>query len=157
MNNFSNREIAIMIWSGILFILLLGKSDIRKSCWEFLTFFLSKIPLVGSFIIACQVFSLLVSYMLYFTNTVHLFNSKEAVMWFLFVGIPITYSSYENMQQDNQFLLKQIISNLKFIVLVEFFINFYVLPLLIEILLFPIITILYIFHMKKRLQEIVIY
>ncbi len=155
----NNREIAIGIWLLATFIISLSKRNIRSSLQNFLGAFFSKtsvfilllmIAYLSSIVFALKLFSLWNIYLL-----------KDTIIWFVFVGAPISYSifaSHDNEKVFSGFL----IDNLRFTVLVEFLVNSYTFPLLGELILVPVVTIIFmilgytsVFRENKNVEDLI--
>jgi len=65
---------------------------------------------------------------------------KDSILWFIFSGVIATSNSI-HCKSSEELFSKHIISNLKFTLIFEFLVNFYVFPLFIEILIIPIVFI----------------
>ncbi len=63
---------------------------------------------------------------------------KDSILWFIFSGIIATTNSIHS-KNSKELFKKHIVVNLKVTLIIEFLINFYVFPLIIEILIIPII------------------
>ncbi|MGB5217346.1 MAG: hypothetical protein WBN66_03510 [Smithella sp.] len=64
---------------------------------------------------------------------------KETILWILFTGVAMLFQLAN--QRNNNSIKRVLKNNLKLIILLEFIVNGYTFPLVIEIILFPIIII----------------
>jgi hypothetical protein len=87
-------------------------------------------------------------YLCYFLAFIYLFqylkwwgiNSlKDTIIWFIFSGLPIGGIVATNTLESD-FWRNQILKNLKLIVFIDFIINFFNFSLIVELIIFPVIT-----------------
>lgn len=139
MDIFTSREIAIIFWIVIFFVALLFIKQIRTS-------------ILG--IIKSAPYSVLLAYFLlfliYFSSFIYCFydlgwwdlsNLKDTIIWFVFSGLPIGFSVAQNTF-DNSFWKSLVLKNIKLVVLVEFLIDTFTFPLIVEIIMIPIVTVI---------------
>lgn len=136
---FSTREIAIIIWTLIITVYALSMKQTRASVINIIKIIL-KIKLFLSIFFYLFYFSTIV-YFLYHLKWWDLTNLKDAVIWFIFSGLPIEFDvATKNLGRD--FWKNLILNNLKLMVLVEFIINSFTFSLVIEFFLIPFIVII---------------
>ncbi len=135
----SNREIATIIWFSLFFVYFLSKKKLRSFIPKILKIILRVDFLL--FFYSYFAFLFLVTSLLYYFNLWDIIFLKESIIWFIFSGLPIGVSVATNMVNSN-FWKKLVIDNLKLLVLVEFIINSFVFPLIIELFLLPFIVII---------------
>jgi hypothetical protein len=137
MNLFNNREIATAIWLFVIFILMLFKRGIRKSILDvFKAFFEIKILTSIFFMIA---YTIVIVIVLYQINLWNISLLKDTVVWFCFIGIPISFYSVTSKTDQNLFR-KIIVYNIKIVIIIEFIVNTYTFSLVGELVLIPVVT-----------------
>jgi len=131
---FSTRELALLIW-GLAFLILISLSrHIRQGIFGLLNDFFSKQLL--------RPFLLLVTYTLltlYVLSQIGLWDkslTKDTVFWFFTVAI-FTFFTI-NKAEDLGFFKEIIVDSIKWIVVIEFLVNFYTFSLSTELILVPI-------------------
>lgn len=147
---FNNREIASGIWLIIIFIFMIRKKDIRYSLKRLLKTFFNKKILV-SFIFMFISTSIIVLF-LYYINFWDISLLKDTIIWFLFSGIVTCVNAITSRSDKNQ-LKKIIYENLKVLILIEFIINYYTFPLIIELIVMPIITLIFLLDVFTNNKE----
>lgn len=140
MGIFNNREIASGIWLLIIFIFMIRKKDIRHSLKRFFKTLFNKKILI-SFIFMFISTAIIVLF-LYHINFWDISLLKDTIIWFLFSGI-VTCVNAITSRSDKNKLKKIIYENLKVLILIEFIINYYTFPLIIELIVMPIITVIF--------------
>ncbi|WP_288070326.1 hypothetical protein V7O61_06220 [Methanolobus sp. WCC1] len=146
----SNREIATIIWFTLFFAYLVSQKNLRQHIHliiknalktKLLLYFLSYLVFIVSIII-----------ILYNFNFWEVTYLKDTIIWFIFSGLPLGAFVITN-KIDNGFWKKLLIENLKLIVIVEFIINSFVFPLIIELFLLPFIVIVVVFNTYAQYYE----
>ncbi len=133
---FSTREIALFIWIIVFVFLISLKQNVRKSIGGLFKAFFSK-HIFRAFVI-------LITYILltlYLLNLIGLWDktlTKDTTFWFFTVAI-VTFFKV-NEAKDFRFFKEIIIDSIKWIVVIEFLINFYTFGLWTELILVPIIV-----------------
>ncbi len=135
-NLLSNREKAVIIWVFLFFIWALLKQDFRQSLLNLLkTFFKKKI--IGVVLLM----AFYVSTFIYLLKEIGFWDKsliKESVIWFFGTGFIMLMNSNE-ATHDIGYFKKSITNNIKFVLIMEFIINFYSFNIWIEIIIFPIL------------------
>jgi hypothetical protein len=133
-----NREIAILIWLGVLIIWALSQKRIRKSIKPLLRSFTQK-----KIFISTTLMLLYITAIIYFFSQINFWDVSllfDTIIWI----IGVAFATYININhiRDEGFLRKVIFDNIKFAVIVEFVTNLYVFDLFIELILVPIMVFL---------------
>jgi len=81
-------------------------------------------------------------FVLYFVNIWNISFLKDTIIWFLFSGI-VTCVNAITSRSDKNKLKKIIYENLKALILIEFIVNYYTFPLIIELIVMPIIILIF--------------
>lgn len=133
---FSTRELALLIW-GLVFLILISLSqNIRQGIFGLLRVFFSK-HLIRPFLLLVG-YTLLTIFLL---NQIGLWDkslTKDTVFWFFTVAM-VAFITI-NKAEDLVFFKEIIVDSIKWIVVIEFLINFYTFSLLTELTLVPIIV-----------------
>lgn len=139
---FNNRELAIAFWLIVIsvYILSSGKmADARKAFRSLVSvFFVSQI---------ISVLILMIIYMgaiVYALSEIDLWNFeqiKNTVFWCASVGFMSLFKLEAN-KKDKSFFKHSVINNLKLLAIIQFVVGVYTFPLLVEIILAPILTVI---------------
>lgn len=136
-SNFSNREIAIGLWLLVLLIIAFSKIDIRESLKDFIKIFFSNklifFHITMLFYVSISVFVLI---KVRFWEARFL---KDTIIWYVFIAIASVIRSV-GKAKDIQYFKNLIKDNFKIVIILEYIINLYNFPLLIELISIPIIT-----------------
>lgn len=131
---FSTREIALFIWIIVFVVLISLKQSVRKSI----------LGLFRAFFSLFRIFAILTIYVLvilYLLNLIGLWDkslTKDTAFWFFTVAM-VTFFKI-NEAKDFKFFKEIILDSVKWIVVIEFLINFYTFGLWTELILVPIIV-----------------
>lgn len=134
-----NRELALLFWMGAAFLWVLWKPAVRRSIGGVLKPFSAK-PIVASIL-------LMVAYVyfeVWLLNAVGIWASNQliaTIIWAVTTAAVMLFN-INTIVEDEHFFRKTVKENFKLAVLVDFFVNFYALPLVIEIVLLPFATLL---------------
>jgi hypothetical protein len=135
---YNNRELAITIWSIILFASAALHNKVRKSFVEILKALLHlKIMAV---LAAMLIYMFALIFILFKLSLSHVSLLKDAVLWFIFT-VFIMMSNIFKANQDGRYFKKLIISNLRLALVLEFIVNLYPFSLPVELLLMPFLFI----------------
>jgi hypothetical protein len=136
---FNNREIATAIWLTLFAAWILTKSDLRKSLAAVIRSFLAW-KILASFA-AMALYGTLIVLALFAIGFWQPAMIKDTVEWFLFTAVAMQMRFA--ISRDNVKILRYVFfDNVKIIIVVEFILNTYVMPLPAELVLVPIITFL---------------
>jgi len=135
---FSTREWALGIWCFIAIVAMSFRVEIRRSIILVLkAFFAWKLQLLFWSLVAIFAFEIIT--ICFIANIWPYLSMKDIVLWFLFVGLPMACSSNANLAKDGSYLKNSILGNFKFIIIIEFIINYYTFNIWIELILMPFI------------------
>lgn len=135
---FNSREIAIGIWLLIILTVMLVVKSLRRIWINFLKDILPVLfdkKLVVFFIVFIT-FLVLVIQLLKWTTFWDGTQLKDSIFWVIFVELPLFAKAIEKAK-DSRFFSNLVVDNLKFIVLFEFFIDFWTFDLFIELIMIP--------------------
>lgn len=151
---FSTREIALFIWALVFVGLFSIKKEFRKSIVGLIGTFFSKHII--------RYFALMVVYVLltiYLLSHIGLWDSsltKDTVFWFFTVALVTFFTA--NKARDFGFFKEIIRDSIKWIIIIEFLINFYTFSLGTELIFVPImifITVIQAYSATDRKHELV--
>ncbi|MDD5599680.1 MAG: hypothetical protein PHV82_17175 [Victivallaceae bacterium] len=140
MNYFTTREFAIGTWAIIAFVTVLCSKKVRDPFWQVIkALCVWKLQLVFWFL---AIYTSAIIYVFHTTPLWSHISVKEVIIWFLFAGIPLVFSAWQNLSKDGSYFINILRGNIKFIIVVSFIINFYTFSYWIEMLFLPCIVIL---------------
>lgn len=136
---FNNREIATGIWLMIAIFFGSRNKGIRESCTKVLRWFCHWKIIVRVLLMMLHVgLSVLLLYRLGLWNVSLL---KDTIYWFLFAGF-VLFMNLMTGKDDRTFFRKTILDCFKVMVLIQFLLNFYPLPLPVELVMVPVLVFL---------------
>lgn len=139
MEALNNRELASLIWLAVGLAFCLVKADIRKSLYDMVRAFLHWKILLPLCLLYLYITGLvIVGYKFQIWRPDLL---KDTVIWAITTGF-VMFFNYDEATAKSKFFRRRILSAFKITVLIEVFVNLFVLNLLAEILLVPFIFIL---------------
>ena len=136
LQEFNNREKALIVWFLFFWILALSRKEVRVSFYGVLK------ALVNKYILAT-----LAAMVLY--TSIEIFSlckiglwqttlTKDTVFWILGTAF-VLLLNINTASKDERFFRKILLDNVKFVLVFEFLVNFYTFPLLCETILIPFI------------------
>lgn len=134
---FTNRQIAILIWTFILTIWSILNRGIRISLLSVIKSFF-KIKILSSLFAMIIYISICIA-ILALIDLWSILLLKDSLIWFCFTAFVITLKAVTSKSQVD-FIKKAIVNSIKIVVFLQFIINSYTFPLVIELVLFPIIV-----------------
>lgn len=140
MDVFNNREIALIIWIGIIalcFGLFPKLREIAKSFKPVLVAFFQykiQINIALMFIYVLGIIYLLVRLGLWDFSQI-----KNTVIWMFSVGL-FSFFQIEKIKKDRKFFKHVVLDNLKLLAIIEFIVGVYTFSLAIELVMLPILT-----------------
>ena len=140
MNNITalnNREIATAIWLTIAFFWALSISGVRRSIRDLLKTFFNKKIIVP--FVAMLLYVLLMVIVFKEIGFWDVSATKDTILWTLGTVVA-TFFSLNKVAEDEKYFKNVILDNIKFILILEFIVNFYSFNLAIELAIIPIIT-----------------
>jgi hypothetical protein len=150
MQLFNNRELATAFWVLIFSIWAIHKKEIRKSFVAFLrTLWNFKIILFIFLALSYVIFTVIILKMI---NIWEVGLLKDTIIWFFFGALAMVIRYITANDTDDIFyqILKD---DIKVMILLEFIINTYTFPLIVELILVPFITFIAIFDVVSRMKE----
>jgi hypothetical protein len=137
---FSTREVATGIWLLIFIIFVFASSKIRKSAIDI--FKAASTPKLAIPFIGMLMYAVLLVFALTKLPIWKMIYIKDIVLWVLFAGVPSCFKAIER-QIDEHYFINMIFDNLKYIALVEFFINSFTFHIIVELIMLPAIVFLF--------------
>lgn len=146
----NSREEASLLWAVIILTVILLNKNTRESLTELLKFFLNKkIVILFFFMILYIGMELIVFYKTRLLDTTLV---KDIIFWF-FGSALVLLLNINKTNEDGKYFKKTILDSLKFIIILEFIINFYAFNLFIEMMLVPLIFFLVAISTVTALEE----
>ncbi len=136
----TTREIASLIWIIVIIIFCLSAPRIRKSLLQVI-----KTLLQRPFIIVFSLMMLYIGIQILFFSVFGVWEDslvKEIVIWTLGFAVG-SIVNINKVKQDDKFFINLLKESLKLTIFIEFFINFYTFPLIIELIFLPVVTFLF--------------
>ncbi|WP_407480864.1 hypothetical protein [Elizabethkingia meningoseptica] len=137
-NIFSNRELALIFWFLVLFIVFLvwGKGkfhlkEIAKFAFD---------PKLTTIYFSFIIYICLIVISLWKFNFWNISLLKDTIIWFLFSALAVFFSLIK--VRDISYFGRLIKSSISFTVIIEFFVNLYTFNLLTELIIFPCLAFL---------------
>lgn len=135
---FNNRELAIIFWLLIFLIWVLTDKKFRISIYSIFGALFKKKIMVALLIMSIYVCLIILKG--YHLQLWDFTMVKDTIYWF-FGSALVLFFSADNAKDDEDYFKKILLNNAKFILVLQFIINFYVFTFWAEILLIPSITI----------------
>lgn len=133
----NNREIAMLVWTGIVLVLMLRNRDLRQSLGNLVRTVLQPVILLP-----VLAFAGYVAGWLWLGAHVEAWNWRlvnETVWWFLATGFVLLFGAMRVAEEDD-FFIRTAKRALTITIFAEFFVNLVVMPFWAEFLLVPILT-----------------
>ena len=137
LSNLDNREIAVGFWLVVALALVFRKSKVRRSFASVGRALLAKPILIG--ITLMIVYVTVEVTVLSLLGIWALSQLKATIIWGVTVAAIMLFS-VNKVHQDERFFRKAVKENFKLAVLIDFFVNLHVLPLVGELFIVPIAT-----------------
>lgn len=153
-DQFSNRDIALMAWLGIFFLVFLLQKKIRKALLSFFKILFAK-NLASIFI----VFGIYILGTVLFLKLINLWDSqnlKDTIFWFFGVAIVLMMNIHK--AKDFLFFKSIVKDTVKWTIFIEFWLNFYSFSLGVELILLPLLLLLFLIQtvsgMRKEQKDV---
>lgn len=150
MSILSTREWATLIWGCIFVLYLLCHKEIRKSFWNVIVaFFDKKLRILWEIILLYVLtITMVFSYLPIWENI----YIKDIIIWFLFSGLIYCMNAVSS-EADETYIKKILKDNLKFTMILEFFMSTFTFNIWIELAIIPIITIITVMNVIAEGKE----
>ena len=139
MSILSTREWATLIWGCIFMLYVLCHREIRKSLWNVIVIFLDKkLRILWEIILLYVLTITMVFCYLPIWENIYI---KDIIIWFLFSGLIYCMNAVSS-EADETYIKKILKDNLKFTMILEFFMSTFTFNIWIELAIIPVITII---------------
>ena len=150
MSILSTREWATLIWGCIFMLYVLCHSEIRKSLWNVIViFFDKKLRILWEIILLYVLTITMVFCYLPIWENIYI---KDIIIWFLFLGLIYCMNAVSS-EADETYIKKILKDNLKFTMILEFFMSTFIFNIWIELAIIPVITIITVMNVIAERKE----
>lgn len=150
MSILSTREWATLIWGCIFMLYVLCHRKIRKSLWNVIViFFGKKLRILWEIILLYVLTITIVFCYLPIWENIYI---KDIIIWFLFSGL-IYCMNVVSSEADETYIKKILKENLKFTMILEFFMSTFTFNIWIELAIIPVITIITVMNVIAERKE----
>lgn len=150
MSILSTREWATLIWGCIFMLYVLCHSEIRKSLWNVIViFFDKKLRILWEIILLYVLTITIVFCYLPIWENIYI---KDIIIWFLFSGLIYCMNAVSS-EADETYIKKILKDNLKFTMILEFFMSTFTFNIWIELAIIPVITIITVMNVIAERKE----
>lgn len=150
MSILSTREWATLIWGCIFMLYVLCHSEIRKSLWKVIViFFDKKLRILWEIILLYVLTITMVFCYLPIWENIYI---KDIIIWFLFSGLIYCMNAVSS-EADETYIKKILKDNLKFTMILEFFMSTFTFNIWIELAIIPVITIITVMNVIAERKE----
>ena len=146
----STRELATLIWGCIFMLYVLCHREIRKSLWNVIViFFDKKLRILWEIILLYVLTITMVFCYLPIWENIYI---KDIIIWFLFSGLIYCMNAVLS-EADETYIKKILKDNLKFTMILEFFMSTFTFNIWIELAIIPVITIITVMNVIAERKE----
>lgn len=150
MSILSTREWATLIWGCIFMLYVLCHREIRKSLWNVIViFFDKKLRILWEIILLYVLTITMVFCYLPIWENIYI---KDIIIWFLFSGLIYCMNAVSS-EADETYIKKILKENLKFTMILEFFMSTFTFNIWIELAIIPVITIITVMNVIAERKE----
>lgn len=150
MSILSTREWATLIWGCIFMLYVLCHREIRKSLWNVIViFFDKKLRILWKIILLYVLTITMVFCYLPIWENIYI---KDIIIWFLFSGLIYCMNAVSS-ETDETYIKKILKDNLKFTMILEFFMSTFTFNIWIELAIIPVITIITVMNVIAERKE----
>ena len=150
MSILSTREWATLIWGCVFMLYVLCHKETRKSFWNVIViFFDKKLRILWEIILLYVLTITMVFCYLPIWENIYI---KDIIIWFLFSGLIYCMNAVSS-EADETYIKKILKDNLKFTMILEFFISTFTFNIWIELAIIPVITIITVMNVIAERKE----
>lgn len=150
MSILTTREWATLIWGCIFMLYVLCHREIRKSLWNVIViFFDKKLRILWEIILLYVLTITMVFCYLPIWENIYI---KDIIIWFLFSGLIYCMNAVSS-EADETYIKKILKDNLKFTMILEFFMSTFTFNIWIELAIIPVITIITVMNVIAEKKE----
>lgn len=135
----NNRDWAAAIWLSVFVISLLLSKSIRGGLFAVLKELKARVILLP--LLSMLFYYIGIIYMLYVVGFWQVTMLKDTIVWICSIGVLAFFSSTRSLKEEKP-ILTFIKDNIKVVIFLEFFLNAFVFPIGIELVIVPIVTLL---------------
>ncbi|MDP5292613.1 hypothetical protein Q9290_09985 [Oceanimonas sp. CHS3-5] len=132
---FNNREVAVSIWAGLLFIFGISKAGVRDAAKNVVIAFFH--PKIVSTFLFMGIYTWGVVKLLQIIDLWNFVQLKNTIFWFIFVGVAEIFKA-TSAQGKEHYFKNSLKSHFKILVILEFVVAFQSFSLIAEIFIVPI-------------------
>lgn len=146
----STRKWATLIWGCIFMLYVLCHREIRKSLWNVIVIFSDKkLRILWEIILLYVLTITMVFCYLPIWENIYI---KDIIIWFLFSGLIYCMNAVSS-EADETYIKKMLKDNLKFTMILEFFMSTFTFNIWIELAIIPVITIITVMNVIAERKE----
>ena len=150
MSILSTREWATLIWGCVFMLYVLCHKETRKSFWNVIViFFDKKLRILWEIILLYVLTITMVFCYLPIWENIYI---KDIIIWFLFSGLIYCMNAVSS-EADETYIKKILKDNLKFTMILEFFMSTFTFNIWIELTIIPVITIITVMSVIAERKE----
>ena len=150
MSILSTREWATLIWGLLFLVYIMCHKEIRKSFWKVIViFFDKKLRILWEIIL---LYVLAITMIFYRSSIWENIYIKDIIIWFLFSGLIYCMNAVSS-EADETYIKKILKDNLKFTMILEFFMSTFTFNIWIELAIIPVITIITVMNVIAERKE----
>ena len=150
MSILSTREWATLIWGCVFMLYVLCHKETRKSFWNVIViFFDKKLRILWEIILLYVLTITMVFCYLPIWENIYI---KDIIIWFLFSGLIYCMNAVSS-EADETYIKKILKDNLKFTMILEFFMSTFTFNIWIELAIIPVITIITVMNVIAERKE----
>ena len=150
MSILSTREWATLIWGCIFMLYVLCHREKRKSLWNVIVIFSDKkLRILWEIILLYVLTITMVFCYLPIWENIYI---KDIIIWFLFSGLIYCMNAVSS-EADETYIKKMLKDNLKFTMILEFFMSTFTFNIWIELAIIPVITIITVMNVIAERKE----
>lgn len=150
MSILSTREWATLIWGCVFMLYVLCCKETRKSFWNVIViFFDKKLRILWEIILLYVLMITMVFCYLPIWENIYI---KDIIIWFLFSGLIYCMNAVSS-EADETYIKKILKDNLKFTMILEFFMSTFTFNIWIELAIIPVITIITVMNVIAERKE----
>jgi hypothetical protein len=148
-NTFSTRELALFTWLFLLLLYMISNKKLRDSLEQAVRIFFNK-KLFTAFLLLL-IYVVAVVFVLFKFEIWDIFLLKDTCFWFVSSAMILFFSI--DKAKNIGFFKSVIVDNLKFILILEYLLNFYTYSFIVEFILLPVTTFLTVLHAFSELPS----
>ncbi len=145
---FSTRELSVLVWTSIIFMILVCKKKLRLGFVKILKIFFSKRIILPFLVMVLFILGAII--LLYYLELWNKSLLKDTAFWFFGVAFVLFFTV--NNAHDIGFFKGILKESIKWLLIIEFLIGFYTFSFLTELILVPVITIIVLIQAYSKIK-----